>query len=81
MRDHVAVQVEEVVEYDPKVWNEYSKVKPPKKGYYRVELRNDSGEVELRSVEYWDKTFEASYLSPKPLNLFFKPWDDEGVEE
>ena len=33
--------IEEVVEYDPAVWNEYPKVKPPKEGNYLVTAKTN----------------------------------------
>ena len=76
---HVAVSnIEEVVEYDPKKWNEYPKVKPPKKDIYRVEYHFDSGEVKKESVYFNGETFVTGWLTLNGgVRTYFKPWDDE----
>ncbi len=68
---------EEVVKYDPKVWNEYPKVMPPKEGWYRIQY-----EVEcvgyVRRVVYWNGTeWETHHLFVEKFAFCFKPWDDE----
>lgn len=69
---------EEVVEYDPKVWNEYPKVMPPEEGWYRIQY-----EVEcvgyVRRVVYWNgKEWETHHLFVEKFAFGFKPWDDDG---
>ena len=81
--------VEEVVEYDPKVWNPYPQVTPPKEGWYRVE--HDYQDDVIHRAMYWDG---ENWLDQKMIskrqegwiildkgNPRFKPWDDEGSEE
>lgn len=67
----------EVVKYDPKVWNEYPKVIPPKEGWYRVQY-----EVEcigyVRRVVYWNgKEWETHHSFVERFAFGFKPWDDD----
>lgn len=70
--------VEEIVEYNPNCWNEYPKVKPPKKGIYRVEYRFESGEVKKESVHFDGENFVTSWFSMSGgVRTYFKPWDDE----
>lgn len=69
--------IEEVVEYDPKRWNEYPKVTPPKEGWYRIQY-----EVEcvgyVRRVVYWNgKEWETHHHFVEKFAFRFKPWDDE----
>lgn len=73
---HVAVSnIEEVVEYDPKVWNDYSKVKPPKDDCYRVQMTLPDFEVRRFMLEWRDGKWRVDYL-PEHQELLFKPWDD-----
>lgn len=70
--------IEEVVEYDPKKWNEYPKVKPPKKDIYRVNYHFESGEVKKESVYFDGENFVTSWFSMNGgVRTYFKPWDDE----
>ena len=81
--------VEEVVEYDPKVWNKYPKVKPPKEGWYRVE--HDYQDEDIHRAMYWDgenwldqeMVFkgQTGWIKIEKNNPRFKPWDDEEGEE
>lgn len=81
--------VEEVVEYDPKVWNDYSKVKPPKEGWYRVE--HDCKDEVIHRAMYWDgenwldqeMVFkrQTGWIKIEKGNPRFKPWDNEESEE
>lgn len=73
--------IEEVVEYDPKVWNEYPKVTPPKEGWYRIQYEvEDVGNV--RRVIYWNgKEWETHCSFIEKFAFGFKPWDDEESEE
>lgn len=72
--------VEEVVEYDPKVWNEYPKVTPPKDDYYRVQMTLPNFEVKRFMLEWRDGKWRVDYLS-EHRELLFKPWDDEETVE
>ena len=72
--------IEEVVEYDPKVWNEYPKVTPPKDDYYRVQMTLPNFEVERFMLEWRDGKWRVNYL-PEHRELLFKPWDDEENKE
>lgn len=81
--------IEEVVEYDPKKWNEYPKVTPPKEGWYRVE--HDYQDEVIHRAMYWDgenwldqeMVFkrQTGWIKIEKGNPRFKPWDDEGDEE
>lgn len=73
------VDLDEVVKYDPKVWNDISKVKPPKQGLYRVEWRDNQGVCRHRDAHWFDgRHFTTAFASMHgPLTAFFKPWDDE----
>lgn len=73
--------VEEVIEYDPKVWNEYPKVTPPKEGWYRIHFEiEDVGYA--RHVFYWNgKGWETNRPFVGRFAFGFKPWDDEESEE
>lgn len=75
--------IEEVVEYNPKTWNDISKVKPPKQGLYRVEWRDAQGVCRKYDVHWFDgHHFMAAFESMHgPLTAFFKPWDDEEIKE
>ena len=70
--------IEEEVEYDPKDWNEYPKVTPPKEGWYQVHYEvEDVGYVRL--VIYWNgKEWETNCPFVGRFAFGFKPWDDEG---
>lgn len=70
--------VEEVVEYDSKVWNEYPKVKPPKEGWYRIQYEVDCVGY-VRRVVYWNgKEWETHCSFVEKYAFSFKPWDDDG---
>lgn len=81
--------VEEVVEYDPKVWNEYPKVTPPKEGWYRVE--HDYQDEVIHRAMYWDGEYwldqemvfkrQTGGIMLEKGNPRFKPWDDEEIKE
>lgn len=81
--------IEEVVEYDPRKWNPYPKVTPPKKGWYRVEL--DYQDEVIHRAMYWngenwlnqEMVFkrQAGWIEIEKDNPRFKPWDDEEGEE
>ena len=73
--------VEELIEYNPRVWNEYPKVTPPKKGWYRIQYEvEDVGYV--RRVVYWNgKEWETHHSFVEKLAFGFKPWDDEEGKE
>lgn len=69
--------VEEVVEYDPKVWNEYPKVKPPKEGCYQVHYEIEDVGYVRRDI-YWNgKEWETNCPFVERFAFGFKPRDDE----
>lgn len=65
--------VDEVVEYDPRKWNPYPQVKPPKEGWYRVEHAN-KGAV-IRRAMYWEGSNWLDLFLER-CNPRFKPWED-----
>lgn len=77
----------EVVKYDPKLWNEYSKVKPPKKGWYRVQYKHahctggtgqKSAWYHLGTEAHRNNFWTTEYWEHKDHSeVMFKPWDDE----
>ena len=74
--------IEEVVEYDPKKWNQGPKVRPIKKGNYRVE--HDENGYTYKFGFYWNGHFWEGRKGYGPIgsNSFqdgfrFKPWYDE----
>ena len=73
--------IETTDEYNPKVWNEYPKVTPPKEGWYRIHYEiEDVGYV--RRVIYWNgKEWETNCPFVERFAFGFKPWDDEESEE
>lgn len=74
----------EVVEYDPNVWNEYPKVKPPKIGLYRVELVYVDRHINHYLGLPWNGEEWSFTLVCAPSDydyIRFKPWDDEESEE
>lgn len=72
---HVAVSnIEEVVEYDPKKWNPYPQVKPPKEGWYRAVDDVWRGALFWDGVE-WKYLGGDIYLADDLMK--FKPWDDD----
>lgn len=78
---------EEAVKYDPKIWNEYSKVKPPKKGWYRVQYTHVHypGGKGLKTAWYHpgpeahlNNFWNQEYWSHKNhAEVMFKPWEDD----
>lgn len=68
--------IETTDEYNPKVWNEYPKVTPPKDDYYRVQMTMPDFEVKRFMLEWRDRKWRVDYL-PEHRELLFKPWDDE----
>ena len=78
----IPIEFEEVYEYNPKAWNEYPKVKPPKEGWYRVE--HDYQDEVIHRAMYWlnncwrEDPHRGVYINPNlRKNIKFKPWDDE----
>lgn len=70
--------VEEIVEYDSKVWNPYPQVQPPKEGWYRIQYEVDCVGY-VRHVVYWNGKEWETYCSFVEKYAFsFKPWDDDG---
>ena len=77
--------IEEVHEFDPKAWNVWPEVLPPKKGYYRVEYVEDN--FAKKAAWMWDgrgwQIKPGAYFlldSANEEGLQFKPWDDEEEE-
>lgn len=78
----IRLSVEEVVEYNPKKWNQWPQVRPIKKGNYRVE--HDENGYTYKFGFYWNGHFWEGRKGYGPLcsNTFqdgfrFKPWYDE----
>lgn len=73
--------IELIEEYNPKAWNEYPKVIPPKEGWYRIHYEiEDVGYV--RRVIYWNgKEWETNCPFVERFAFGFKPRDDEEGEE
>lgn len=75
-------ELEEVVEYDPHVWNEFPKVKPPYNVMMRVETHTGQGYKlfynHLGDGDFWcDPNF---LLMPKAFSddvTRFRPWSDD----
>ncbi len=72
--------VEEVFEYNSKVWNPYPQVTPPKDDYYRVQMTLPNFEVKRFMLEWRDGKWRVNHLY-EHRELLFKPWDDDESEE
>lgn len=78
--------IEEVIEYDSKVWNPFPQVQPPKKGWYRIESKDWHG-VDYKQAFYWDggvwryEPYGGSISETLTPIIKFKPWDDEEDKE
>ena len=73
--------VEEVVDYDPKKWNEYSKVKPPENVWMRCEMHTIDSIRKVGAIFQdgeWRNHEGCSYRTSGWYCVRFKPWDDEG---
>lgn len=68
--------VEEIIEYDPRKWNPYPQVTPPKDDYYRVQMTLPNFEVKRFMLEWLDGKWRVNHLY-EHRELLFKPWDDE----
>ena len=74
--------IEKIFVYDPKVWNPYPQVLPPKRGSYRIEERN--GCCVERYERFWNGEcfswrkdgYNVTCIPEDGSTIFFKPWDD-----
>lgn len=76
-------ELEEIPNYDPKVWNQFPDVVPPEKVMMRVEIhRNDSFGQQTRRVGAW--FCRGSWQEPDGIlvdindldDVRFRPWED-----
>lgn len=79
--------IEEVHEYDPKAWNKWPEVLPPKRVYYRVEYKEDN--LTKKAAWMWNglcwQVKPDTYLllldCANKEGIRFKPWDDPDPDE
>ena len=70
--------VEEVEYYDPDKWNEFPKVVPPQKGWYRVEtFDGPDNQCKRWALEWTGTAWENPYPAWYAHKFRFKPWDVE----
>lgn len=72
-------QLNEVVEYDPKGWNDYPEVTPPERVLMQVEGVDVEG-VRLHRAAYYECKcwrWETGPLMADVQVKRFRPWDDE----
>ena len=83
-------ELEEVHEYNPKAWNEYPKVIPPKNVVMRCEIyteRYDTYTPEPKGGELVDRTSgvwnghswdfnSLNYIVPDNWTIRYRPWED-----
>ncbi|WP_418954638.1 hypothetical protein [Sutterella wadsworthensis] len=79
--------IEEVPEYDPKAWNKWPEVQPPKRGFYRVEIMDPDFFLYHYVMLWKNDVWHHAEGRMDRLNLDdgqevrFKPWDDEEPDE
>lgn len=73
--------LEEVREYDPRAWNDYSKVNPPEGVWMRCETDVNAIEHKIRHVAKFDGREWRDYLSKQVVVHRFRPWDNPEDEE
>lgn len=78
--------LEEAHTFDPKAWNKWPEVLPPKRGYYRVEYEKNN--LTKKAAWMWDglgwKIRPGTYFlldSANKEGIRFKPWDDPDPDE
>ena len=79
-------EIEELKEYDPRAWNDYPDVKPPKDGIYRVEVFYEKTDLspDIQAAGHWDgsrwRVDDPRGGGGFPLyegkRLRFRPWED-----
>lgn len=93
LKDHeLQEKLEEVREYDPRAWNDYSKVNPPEGVLMRVECHDGSKTcAQLRFFEregfcrpeglWCDIDGTPWPIADSDAVVRFRPWDDPDGEE
>lgn len=71
-------ELEEVEKYDPRAWNDFSKVKPPKRGCYLISNCAIRDYPSKGFVAYWNGE-KWIYPTPTTTTTFFRavPTDDD----
>lgn len=69
----VQEDLEEVLEYNPKAWNEYPKVTPPENVLMLVEFKDGSLGKAFFKKGIWKDIYDVMY-SYKPVR--YRPWKD-----
>lgn len=80
--------LEEAHTFDPKAWNKWPEAQPPKRGYYRVEYKEDNLTKKaawMWNGLCWQVNNPGTYLLLLDIankgGIRFKPWDDEEENE
>lgn len=82
----------EKVVFNPKAWNPYPYVKPPKKGWYRVQYKHAhcngyGNSIKAVWYSYGSEAHPKNYCNEQywehkdHSEIVFKPWDDEDANE
>ena len=81
----LADEIEEVPEYDPNAWNEWTAVEPPEDVLMQVEFKEKDKETLYRSCWKWsgyewiwgDGRPMASVRTDRLREIRFRPWGDQ----
>lgn len=72
-------EIEEVIEYNPKGWNNYPDVTPPESVMMRVDCFNESGLLIHSCRGYWNGQCWMTWNGYKlddTQTIRFRPWED-----
>lgn len=76
-------ELEEVPEYNPKIWNDSRKVTPPEDIVFRAKVhraRKDDGETILYECLIFRRSVWYRVINGKPLGIQFSLYEDDYVE-
>lgn len=79
----VPEDLEEVPEYNPKIWNDSRKVTPPEHIVFRAKVhraREDDGETILYECLIFEKSVWYHVINGKPIGIQFSLYESDYVE-
>lgn len=74
------VQIEEVPEYNPKIWNDSRKVTPPENVIFMAKVYRAEGETVLYECLIFRRSVWYRVINGKPLGIQFSLYEGDYVE-